>query len=250
MAKVAAGTLHQFRKPRKFQRPQMTLPYQDAAWWVLSKLDSAVVSAPDGTTAAWYQRDRKQFRALARRSAVLHLRLVMNWPQAGQGVPCRRGGVHLAGQMAGDLRGVARGPAWWAVSQASLGQNGKAPSPAEPAGTPAPALPAAADWGIQVHRGDCRRRTLMTEVRPAQAAHAAGGGAARGPGGGGRAAARYAPAGAAALVMVVLGLWGLARDSAMGNDEVATRWAALLSLRELAHLLNNVRTRCTASTTC
>lgn len=39
--------------------------------------------------------------------------------------------------------------------------------------------------------------------------------------------------------MVVLGLWGLARDSAMGNDEVATRWAALLSLRDLAHLLNN-----------
>jgi len=81
MAKVAAGTLHQFRKPRKFQRPQMTLPYQDAAWWVLSKLDSAVVSAPDGTTAAWYQRDRKQFRELARRSAVLHMRLVMNWPR-------------------------------------------------------------------------------------------------------------------------------------------------------------------------
>jgi galactofuranosylgalactofuranosylrhamnosyl-N-acetylglucosaminyl-diphospho-decaprenol beta-1,5/1,6-galactofuranosyltransferase len=79
--KVAAGTLHQFRKPRKFHRPQMTLPHQDAAWWVLSKLDSAVVSAPDGTTASWYHRDRKQFRALARRSAVLHLRLMMNWPR-------------------------------------------------------------------------------------------------------------------------------------------------------------------------
>jgi mannosyltransferase len=39
--------------------------------------------------------------------------------------------------------------------------------------------------------------------------------------------------------MAVLGVWGLARDS-MGNDEVATRWAALLSLRELAHLLNTV----------
>jgi mannosyltransferase len=60
------------------------------------------------------------------------------------------------------------------------------------------------------------------------------------PGGGWRArAVRYTPAAAAALAMVVLGLWGLARDSAMGNDEVATRWAALLSLRDLAHLLNN-----------
>jgi galactofuranosylgalactofuranosylrhamnosyl-N-acetylglucosaminyl-diphospho-decaprenol beta-1,5/1,6-galactofuranosyltransferase len=81
MTKVAVGTLHQFRKPKDFQRPQMALPFQDAAWWVLSKLDSAVVSAPDGTTAAWYQRDRKQFRALAWRSARLHLRMVRNWPR-------------------------------------------------------------------------------------------------------------------------------------------------------------------------
>ena len=39
--------------------------------------------------------------------------------------------------------------------------------------------------------------------------------------------------------MVLLGWWGLARGSAMGNDEVATRWAAVLSLRGLAHLLVN-----------
>jgi len=39
--------------------------------------------------------------------------------------------------------------------------------------------------------------------------------------------------------MLALGLWGLARDSSMGNDEVATRWAAVISLRDLAHLLNN-----------
>ncbi len=81
MTKVMAGTLHQFRKPRDFQRPQLTLPYQDAGWWVLAKLDSAVVSAPDGTTAAWYKRDRKMFRALAWRSATMHLRLVRNWPR-------------------------------------------------------------------------------------------------------------------------------------------------------------------------
>jgi mannosyltransferase len=51
--------------------------------------------------------------------------------------------------------------------------------------------------------------------------------------------ARYAPILCPAAVMLVFGLWGLARDSSMGNDEVATRWAALLSLRELAHLLSN-----------
>ena len=54
------------------------------------------------------------------------------------------------------------------------------------------------------------------------------------------AAARYAPAVLAAAVMAALGVWGLARDSSMGNDEVATRWAALLSLHQLAHLLRHV----------
>jgi mannosyltransferase len=54
------------------------------------------------------------------------------------------------------------------------------------------------------------------------------------------AAGKYAPVGIAAVAMAVLGLWGLARNSSMGNDEVATRWAALLSLRDLAHLLNTI----------
>jgi mannosyltransferase len=40
--------------------------------------------------------------------------------------------------------------------------------------------------------------------------------------------------------MTAAGLWGLTRDSAMGNDEVVSRWAALLSLRQLAHLLRHV----------
>jgi mannosyltransferase len=59
-------------------------------------------------------------------------------------------------------------------------------------------------------------------------------------GGWAAAAAKYAPVFVAAATMTVLGLWGLARDSSMGNDEVATRWAALLSLRQLAHLLRHV----------
>ena len=53
-------------------------------------------------------------------------------------------------------------------------------------------------------------------------------------------ASRYAPAIVAAATMTVLGLWGLARQSAMGNDEVVSRWAALLSLRQLAHLVRHV----------
>ena len=42
LTKAAAGTARQFRKPGQgaSKRPQMALPYQDASWWVLVKLDS------------------------------------------------------------------------------------------------------------------------------------------------------------------------------------------------------------------
>jgi len=53
-------------------------------------------------------------------------------------------------------------------------------------------------------------------------------------------AARYAPVIAASATMAGYGWWGLARDSAMGNDEVVSRFAALLSLGQLARLLRRV----------
>ncbi len=81
LTKAASGTIHQLRPPRKGAkvRPQMALPQQDAGWWVLVKLDSALVSTPDGTTAAWYQRDPRLFRSLGVRSIVLHARLRRRW---------------------------------------------------------------------------------------------------------------------------------------------------------------------------
>jgi hypothetical protein len=54
------------------------------------------------------------------------------------------------------------------------------------------------------------------------------------------ATAAWAPPAVAAAAMLVPGWWGIARDNSMGNDEVATRWAALLPLRELVHLVSNV----------
>ncbi|MBE7187229.1 glycosyltransferase family 39 protein [Jatrophihabitans endophyticus] len=43
-----------------------------------------------------------------------------------------------------------------------------------------------------------------------------------------------------ALFMLVLGIWGLGRDDAMGNDEVATRWIASLSLPAMRHVLSHL----------
>jgi len=43
----------------------------------------------------------------------------------------------------------------------------------------------------------------------------------------------------AAAIMAVLGVWGLGRRGAMGNDEIVTRYASTLSLGQLAHLLEH-----------
>jgi galactofuranosylgalactofuranosylrhamnosyl-N-acetylglucosaminyl-diphospho-decaprenol beta-1,5/1,6-galactofuranosyltransferase len=48
---------------------------------VLVTLDSALVSTADGTTAAWYRRDPRLFRSLARRSLFAHARLRRRWPR-------------------------------------------------------------------------------------------------------------------------------------------------------------------------
>jgi galactofuranosylgalactofuranosylrhamnosyl-N-acetylglucosaminyl-diphospho-decaprenol beta-1,5/1,6-galactofuranosyltransferase len=83
VTKVVAGIMHQFRTPRKGarQRPQMALPFQDVGWWVLARLDSALVSAADGASASWYQRDPKLFRSISWRTLVLHARLLRMWPR-------------------------------------------------------------------------------------------------------------------------------------------------------------------------
>jgi mannosyltransferase len=54
------------------------------------------------------------------------------------------------------------------------------------------------------------------------------------------AVSSWLPVTVVAAVMAVLGAWDLARHNAMGNDEVASRWAATLSLGQLFHLLGNL----------
>ncbi|HEY5361355.1 MAG TPA: glycosyltransferase [Streptosporangiaceae bacterium] len=83
LTKAAAGAARQLTRtrPEAQRRPQVALPYQDASWWMLSNLDSALVSAPDGATTAWYQRDPQLFRSLSQRSLLLHARLLRDWPR-------------------------------------------------------------------------------------------------------------------------------------------------------------------------
>jgi len=86
LTKALSGTARQFRAPRKGaqRRPQMALPQQDASWFVLVTLDSAVVSTADGTSASWYRRDPRLFRSLGWRSVRAHARLRRQWARLAE----------------------------------------------------------------------------------------------------------------------------------------------------------------------
>ncbi|MBO9523834.1 MAG: glycosyltransferase [Nocardioidaceae bacterium] len=82
LASAVLGGLRQFRGAREMSRefPEANLPAMDARWYHLATLDSAIVSMPDGTSAAFYQRDPEQFRDLLRRTIQIHEQLYREWP--------------------------------------------------------------------------------------------------------------------------------------------------------------------------
>jgi len=87
--KRAATKLALREIPRQFRRvseraknhPQAALPHSDQKWWRLAQFDSVLVSAADGSGAAWLRRDPDRFRSLIRRSVILHARLAREWDQ-------------------------------------------------------------------------------------------------------------------------------------------------------------------------
>lgn len=83
LALAVLGGIRQFRRARPLSRefPEANLPAMDARWYHLATLDSAIVSMPDGTSAAFYQRDPARFRDLLRRTVEIHQRLHREWPE-------------------------------------------------------------------------------------------------------------------------------------------------------------------------
>jgi galactofuranosylgalactofuranosylrhamnosyl-N-acetylglucosaminyl-diphospho-decaprenol beta-1,5/1,6-galactofuranosyltransferase len=81
--KAALGAVRQVRPVGQLANkyPQAVVPYQDAEWWRLSNVDGALVSAADGTSTAWYQRDPAKFRQLLQRSLKLHSVMLREWPR-------------------------------------------------------------------------------------------------------------------------------------------------------------------------
>ncbi|SDF56877.1 glycosyltransferase [Pseudonocardia oroxyli] len=61
--------------------PQRNVPWTKAQWFVLSNLDSATVSTPDGRGVTFRRRDPEVFKQLVKRSAELHRQVQKRWPE-------------------------------------------------------------------------------------------------------------------------------------------------------------------------
>ena len=64
--------------------PEAALAAMEAKWWMIAQFDSVVVSMPDGTSAAWYHRDRAEFQDLLKRTIEIHARLLAEWPELAE----------------------------------------------------------------------------------------------------------------------------------------------------------------------
>ncbi|HET6165602.1 MAG TPA: glycosyltransferase [Marmoricola sp.] len=86
LVSAVLGGIRQFRGTRPLSRefPENNIPAMDARWYHLATLDSAIVSMPDGTSAAFYRREPEQFRDLLRRTVEIHERLYREWPALSQ----------------------------------------------------------------------------------------------------------------------------------------------------------------------
>ena len=73
--------LRQMRRPRKLAQshPEAEIMAQDSKWHKIARYDSAIVTMPDGTAAAFYRRDRARFSELLKRTVEIHRRLAMEW---------------------------------------------------------------------------------------------------------------------------------------------------------------------------
>jgi galactofuranosylgalactofuranosylrhamnosyl-N-acetylglucosaminyl-diphospho-decaprenol beta-1,5/1,6-galactofuranosyltransferase len=73
--------LRQLRKPRDLAQvhPEAEIMAQDSRWHKIARYDSAIVTMPDGTAAAFYRRDRAKFAELLKRTLAIHRQLATEW---------------------------------------------------------------------------------------------------------------------------------------------------------------------------
>ena len=83
MIRAATMPLRQLKAVRATAKrnPEAEIPAMDAKWYRIARYDSAVVSMPDGNSAALYERDPEKFRDLMKRTLEIHARFQREWPR-------------------------------------------------------------------------------------------------------------------------------------------------------------------------
>ncbi|WP_219416613.1 glycosyltransferase [Pseudonocardia nigra] len=80
---LARSVVHNLRAPDPAHQvvPQRNVPSRQALWFVLSRLDSATVSTPDGRGVTFRRRDPEMFRSMLKRAIAQHRDVVKAWPE-------------------------------------------------------------------------------------------------------------------------------------------------------------------------
>ncbi|WP_310529393.1 glycosyltransferase [Nocardioides sp.] len=83
LIRAATMPLRQLKAVRQtaMANPEAEIPAMDAKWYRIARYDSAVVSMPDGNSAALYERDPEKFRDLMKRTLEIHARFQREWPR-------------------------------------------------------------------------------------------------------------------------------------------------------------------------
>ncbi len=78
---LARGVLRNLKTPDPagHERPQRNVPWANAQWFVLSGLDSATVSTPDGRGVTFRRRDPAMFKRMVTESLRLHREVGSGW---------------------------------------------------------------------------------------------------------------------------------------------------------------------------
>jgi len=80
---LARSVVHNLRAPNPVHHavPQRNLPSRHAQWFVLSRLDSATVSTPDGRGVTFRRRDPEMFKAMLATSVSQLRQIAKEWPE-------------------------------------------------------------------------------------------------------------------------------------------------------------------------
>jgi galactofuranosylgalactofuranosylrhamnosyl-N-acetylglucosaminyl-diphospho-decaprenol beta-1,5/1,6-galactofuranosyltransferase len=118
LVRAATMPLRQLKAVRATSRqhPEAEIPAMDAKWYRIARYDSAVVSMPDGSSAALYERDPEKFRDLMKRTLEIHSRFQREWPR-------------LAAEYRAALGDITSPQAWEKTFEPWMGEQASEPEP-------------------------------------------------------------------------------------------------------------------------